>query len=350
MKILKRIIIVLLAIIAIPLIAALFVSKDFQSESEIVIDKPVDQVYDYVKYVKNQDNFGVWQLSDPEMTTTEEGKDGTVGFKYNWEGKKTGKGSQTITNLIDNERVETELDFNMGEPAKSYFALEAVGEGQTKIKWGVTGRSPYPWNLMSLFYDMSKDFDKGLLNLKDLLENAQHDDISFFKKYYQETINELSDMVNGLTKDQLHFKPADSVWSISQIMEHIVLTEKMLADYIKEAMAKPANPERRADIQYSDEEILDMVRNRKEKFSAPAMLIGTGKYNDTKEAIDELTQQHESFLVYVDGLTVNDLRNRVNDTPTGATDAFQSMLFMAGHTSRHTDQIAEVKAHPNFPK
>src|SRR5690606_3402741 len=145
----------------------------------------------------------------------------------------------------------------------------------------------------------------------------------FFKKYYQETINELSDMVNGLTKDQLHFKPADSVWSISQIMEHIVLTEKMLANYIKEAMAKPANPEHRADNQYSDEEILDKIRKQKVKLPTTAILIGTIKYNDTKEAIDELTQQHESFLVYVDGLTVSDLLNRVNDTPTGATDAFQ---------------------------
>jgi hypothetical protein len=170
MKTLKKIIVVLLIIVAIPLILALFVSKDFHSEREIVIEKPVEEVYNYIRYVKNQDNFGTWQLSDPDMKTQAEGIDGEIGFKYRWEGKKTGKGSQTIINLVNNQKVETELDFGFGDPANSYFLTEEVSSNQTKVIWGISGRTPYPWNLVSLFYDMGNDFEKGLLNLKNLLE------------------------------------------------------------------------------------------------------------------------------------------------------------------------------------
>src|SRR5690606_14700649 len=115
MKILKKIVIALLIIIAIPLIIALFVPKDFHNEGEIVVNKPKQVVFDYIKNVKNQDNFGVWQLSDPDMETTSEGTDGTVGFKYSWDSKKLGKGAQVITNIVEGERMESEmffLDFN----------------------------------------------------------------------------------------------------------------------------------------------------------------------------------------------------------------------------------------------
>jgi hypothetical protein len=34
----------------------------------------------------------------------------------------------------------------------------------------------------------------------------------------------------------------------------------------------------------------------------------------------------------------------------GSFDCYQMVLFMAAHSYRHTQQIEEVKADPNFPK
>jgi len=170
MKTTKKLLVALLILIAIPLIAAIFAPKEFTAGSEIIINRPKQEVFDYVKLVKNQENYGVWQLSDPGLKKTVEGIDGTVGFVYRWEGEKTGKGEQTITAIRENERIESELDFGFGEPAKSYLAVEDAANGQTKVSWGITGKSPYPFNLMSLFYDMNKDFDQGLRNLKEVLE------------------------------------------------------------------------------------------------------------------------------------------------------------------------------------
>lgn len=63
MKTVKIIFIVLLIIIIIPLIVALFVPKESNSEGQVVINRSHQEVFDYIKLVKNQDNFGVWHLS-----------------------------------------------------------------------------------------------------------------------------------------------------------------------------------------------------------------------------------------------------------------------------------------------
>src|SRR5690606_9045364 len=175
MKILKKIVIALLIIIAIPLIVAAFLRKKFHSEGSVIINKPKQEVFNYIKYVKNQDNFGVWQLSDPDMQKTSEGTDGTVGFKYSWQSEKLGKGAQVITNIIEGERMESNMffvDFN-DDANKSYISVEEKSKDETLVKWGIEGETPYPWNFMSLFYSMNDDFDKGLANLKEILESQE---------------------------------------------------------------------------------------------------------------------------------------------------------------------------------
>lgn len=170
MKILKRILIGLAAFIVLLLIIALFVPRTFKAGSEIVINRPKQEVFEYIRYVKNQDHFGKWQLMDPDMKKSYEGEDGTVGFVYKWDSKVLDKGSQKITRIVEGKRVETELDFGFGDPAQSYFTTEEVGASKTKVTWGITGKSPYPFNLVQLCFNMDKDFEEGLSNLKKELE------------------------------------------------------------------------------------------------------------------------------------------------------------------------------------
>lgn len=171
MKILQKISIALLVIIAIPLIVALFVPKNFKSEREIVINKPKQEVFDYIQYIQNQKNFGVWYRLDTAMKMEYEGTDGTVGFIYKWDGPKMGKGKQVLTNVVEGERIEFDLFFmESSDAAKGYLSVAEKSPNETLVKWGISGRTPYPLNLMSLFFDMGKDFDQGLKNLKEILE------------------------------------------------------------------------------------------------------------------------------------------------------------------------------------
>src|SRR5688572_26346634 len=98
MKILKTIGIALAVIIAAFLLVAVFVKKDYAVEREITINKPKQQVFDYIKYLKNQDNYSKWNMMDPGMTKSYRGTDGTVGFVAAWDSQKedVGAGEQEI--------------------------------------------------------------------------------------------------------------------------------------------------------------------------------------------------------------------------------------------------------------
>jgi len=178
MKILKRILIFIVALVAIALIVALFVPKDMKASRDIVINKSNAEVFNYIKFVKNQDNFSKWNKMDPAMQKTYSGIDGTVGFKYAWDSKnnEVGKGEQTITAIKEGERLDCDLHFikPFESNAKNYFATTAVNDSTTKVTWGFEGKMAYPFNLMRLFMDMEKavgdDFSTGLSNLKVVLE------------------------------------------------------------------------------------------------------------------------------------------------------------------------------------
>lgn len=351
MKLLKKILIVVVIIIALPLIVALFIPKDFKGEGNIVINKPKQEVFDYIKYVENQRNFGVWFQMDEAISTTSEGNDGTEGFKLAWQSSVVGDGSQTITKIVDNDSVLSSLYFGYGEPSKGYFKLKALSPDETSVVWGVSGTSPYPFNLMGLFMDMNESFQTGVENLKTVVEaqESPKNDKTIALDYYKETYEQLSNKVKNLSEKQLHFKATDSTWSISQCLEHIVMTEQMIFGMIEGYMAQPENPERQNDIKVSDQDMISMVTDRSEKYKAPEMLIGKGKYNDVETALNELNNQRAEILSFIENTPIEAMRNRVNDSPAGATDAYQSLLFLAGHTVRHTLQIEEIKAAEDFP-
>jgi uncharacterized protein YndB with AHSA1/START domain len=178
MKILKKIGIGLLAIIIIALITAAFVKKEYAVEREIVINKPVADVFNYVKNIKNQNYYSKWNMTDPNSKMEYTGTDGTVGFISSWDSemKDVGKGEQEIKKITEGSRIDMELRFKKPFEATdyAYMTTEAAGENQTKVKWGFNGKMPYPMNLMLLIMNMEdmlgKDMDTGLTNLKTLLE------------------------------------------------------------------------------------------------------------------------------------------------------------------------------------
>ncbi|MFV5700130.1 SRPBCC family protein [Flavobacterium sp. ZT3R17] len=178
MNIIKKIVLGLLAIIALALIVALFLPKNYAVEREITINQPKDSVFNYIKYVKNQDNFSVWNRKDPKMIKTFSGTDGTIGFVYSWnsQDKNVGVGEQEIKKIIEGERIDFEIRFKVPFEStdNAYIITEAISPNQTKVKWGFDGKMPYPMNLMLAFMNMDKilgkDLQDGLNNLKVVLE------------------------------------------------------------------------------------------------------------------------------------------------------------------------------------
>lgn len=179
MNMIKKIFFGLLGIITLLLIVALFMPKEYAVEREVTINKPVDSVFKYVKYLKNQNEFSVWANIDPNMKSTFTGTDGAVGAISAWESKvkEVGIGEQEITKINEGKRLDFELRFKepMNDTAMGFMSTEMVSENQTKVKWGINGIIPYPINLMLPFMKMDQmignDLQKGLENLKGKMEN-----------------------------------------------------------------------------------------------------------------------------------------------------------------------------------
>jgi len=176
MKIILFILIVFALLFVFLLIIALFIKKEYSIKREITINKQKHDVFTYIKFLKNQEHFSKWVMTDPNMKKSFRGMDGTVGFVYAWdsENKNAGKGEQEITNLIEGERVDIEVRFEKPFEgiAKTPFELEPVVQNQTKVIWGMDGRNKYPMNLMNLFMAkmLGKDLQTSLSTLKGILE------------------------------------------------------------------------------------------------------------------------------------------------------------------------------------
>jgi len=178
MKTTKRILLGVLVLTVLALIAAIFTTKDYAVERQIKIERPRQEVFNFISLLRNQDQFSVWNRMDPSMKKTYSGIDGEVGFVATWDSKNKdlGKGEQEITGITAGRRLDTKLRFK--EPFESeddaYLITEDAGNTGTLVKWGIKGKMNYPMNLMLLFMDMDemigKDLQTGLINLKTVLE------------------------------------------------------------------------------------------------------------------------------------------------------------------------------------
>ncbi|MBS1549534.1 MAG: SRPBCC family protein [Bacteroidetes bacterium] len=178
MKITKKIVLILIGFVAVFLIIALFLKKEYSVTRTVVIDKPNAEVFQFLKFLKNQDQFSVWNQMDPTMKKSYHGIDGTVGFVAAWEStnEQVGKGEQEIIELLENTSIKTKLRFKTPFEAENeaLFRTENLGTKSTKVSWSFQGSYPYPMNMMQLFFSMEdavgSDLQKGLDNLKLILE------------------------------------------------------------------------------------------------------------------------------------------------------------------------------------
>lgn len=177
MKALKYVGIALGAVIALVLVAALFISNDVHYYKSITINAPIDSVWLNVNSLAAVDKWSPWNDYDPNMKKSMSGTDGTVGAMSSWESDvdRVGKGSQTISKIEAPTLLETDLKFYTPyeSEAKGYIQLSPEGSG-TKVTWGFKSEMPYPFNTMKLFMNMEEMMDEewnsGLSKLKALCE------------------------------------------------------------------------------------------------------------------------------------------------------------------------------------
>ncbi|RNC87015.1 MAG: polyketide cyclase [Winogradskyella sp.] len=169
---------IILALIAIVILLAMIAPKSYHVSRSITVNKPVNEVFDYMRYIKNQNDWSPWKKKDPNMKQEFTGTDGEIGFISKWEGNKdVGTGEQEIVSITENKSINSQLRFFKPWKSQSdaYLTTRSVDDNSTEVIWGFSGVNKPPSNIFFLFFNMDKsvgkDFEEGLSELKRILES-----------------------------------------------------------------------------------------------------------------------------------------------------------------------------------
>jgi hypothetical protein len=179
------------------------------------------------------------------------------------------------------------------------------------------------------------------------LTQAERD---YAAKFLNETQQGVMSSVKNLSEAQMKYKAAPDKWSVEECVKHIAATEKTLWTMVEGALKQPANPEKRADIKLTDEQLVKGTEDRTNKIKTfDALKPENTPYKTLAEALASFKENREKLIAFVN-TSKDDLRNHVSALPMGSYDAYQLILLISAHTNRHMQQIEEVKADANFPK
>jgi DinB superfamily len=169
-------------------------------------------------------------------------------------------------------------------------------------------------------------------------------------QYLESTKNGVLDATRGLSEAQWNFKSAPDRWSMAEVMEHLAAAEDLLRGMTQEQVMKsPAVPVRDAvETKKADEGVLMMVPDRSHKAQAPEPLKPTNRFGSPAAAQKHFVESRAATEEYLK--STPGLRAHLGDSPLGKLDGYEFVLFIAAHSERHTKQMLEVKADPNFPK
>jgi predicted transcriptional regulator YdeE len=185
----------------------------------ILVNAPVEKVYNTVNDFTTWTTWSPWLIMDPEakVTVADDKK------SYKWEGPRTGSGNMTIAKEEENKMVDIDLQFlkPYKSKAKVYFHLETKGE-QTEISWVMDSSLPFFmfWmkKMMETFIGM--DYERGLRLLKDYIEDGKvHSKLNFIGK---ETLSkqEYVGIFTSCTMETMGKKMSEDMPKLKEFMDN----------------------------------------------------------------------------------------------------------------------------------
>ena len=175
MRMLKRILTILIALIVVLACVSFVFPRQVKVERSIEIDAPISVVFAQLNGLKSMADWSPWLGSDPDIKLDYSGPETGVGAKLVWSSDhpNVGSGAQEIIEMVENEKVVSELDFGARGAAIAAFTFDDVG-GKTNVTWSLEtdmGASPVG-RYMGLLMDrmVGADYEKGLESLKAMIE------------------------------------------------------------------------------------------------------------------------------------------------------------------------------------
>jgi hypothetical protein len=175
---LKKILIALAVIVIVFVVVVALQPSEFRVARTATISAPAPAVFAQVNDFHNWTAWSPWAKLDPAMKQTYEGAPAGTGAVSTWAGNKdVGEGRMTIIESRPSELIRIKLEFFKPFAATNTaeFTFKAVGD-QTAVRWSMAGEKNFMAKAFGLFMNMDKmigdDFEKGLANLKSVVEGA----------------------------------------------------------------------------------------------------------------------------------------------------------------------------------
>jgi uncharacterized protein YndB with AHSA1/START domain len=174
MKILKKILIVLVALIVILCAIGFVLPGTYRVERTVEIKAPPEKVYALIIEPRLWPKWTVWNQRDPNMKVTYSGPESGVGAKWAWESKSEGTGNMEFVRADPPKTLEYKLFFPDFNSTSTGALTLTPSAGGTKVSWtnnGAMGMKPIG-GYFALMMDgmVGPDFEAGLKNLKALAE------------------------------------------------------------------------------------------------------------------------------------------------------------------------------------
>jgi hypothetical protein len=173
----KRILIVVVVIIAGFVAFAATRPGSYRVERSIKIDAPAPVVFAQLEDLKAWSAWSPWEGKDPLMKKTFEGPAKGVGAGYMWQGNdKVGEGRMTITDSRPPSDLKLRLEFIKPFAAVATTELTVQPESATtsNVTWAMEGTNNLIAKIVGLVMNMDtmigNDFEKGLAALRQVAE------------------------------------------------------------------------------------------------------------------------------------------------------------------------------------
>lgn len=169
-------------------------------------------------------------------------------------------------------------------------------------------------------------------------------------KEMKESKTEFLKSIKGLSEQQLHYKPSAEQWSVKDYIYLVALTEEHLWKLFENTMKLPANPAKRADINVTDGQLVEMVKDPGFRIKISGQHDDkTAPWKSAEQAIVFFKELRNKNIRYMKS-TTEDLRNRVVQTPLGWLDCYQLYLLIGAGTYQYAMQIQNLRNSPGFPE
>jgi hypothetical protein len=169
--------------------------------------------------------------------------------------------------------------------------------------------------------------------------------------YLNKTKARLLEDVKGLNTAQLYYRANDTSWSVAQCVEHIALSENLIKQWMHGALLGAATPGRKSEEKYTPETLISIVTDRSQnRAKTGGPWLPDGNFPSTAAAVQAFVSRRDSTIAYMES-TQDDLKNHFIEHPQwGTLDLYEGFIMLSAHCERHTLQLEEVIANPNFPK